>query len=204
MEASVGDLRMGGATTVGSLANIYLQSLLWLTPDNPFAAGASTSLSYSFGPAKWYAINDPESSVDRLLATSWNAALLAPATVPLPNGDTIAVPHGVNAEQAAVYVALQAWIGPTNVSLSQSKTFEAATFKFLVTDESDMRAFWSGERGVLGFSELPNDYGPNYGYYAPGEQPYSPGYSVFNQDGIRLCHHPARDWPPLRARSPMG
>jgi hypothetical protein len=85
--------------------------MLWLTPDNPFAAGANTSLSYSFGPAKWYAINDPESSVDRLLATSWNAALLAPATVPLPNGDTIAVPHGVNAEQAAGYVEVDPGFG---------------------------------------------------------------------------------------------
>ena len=43
-----------------------------------------------------------------------------------------------------------------------------------------MQRFWSGERGVLGFSELPNNYGPNYGIDDPS---YSPGYAVFNQEG---------------------
>jgi len=174
---------MGGATTVTSLGNIYLQSLLWLTPDNPFGAGASTSVTYSFGRAQPYTIHDPESSVDSLQATSWNTALSAPTSLALPNGDVVTIPKGLNAEQAAVYVALQAWIAPTNLQLAASKTFDAATFKFLVTDESGMRDFWSGEHGVLGFAELPNDYGPNYGYYAPGEQLYSPGVAVFNQDG---------------------
>ena len=167
-------------TPVSDLDNIYLQSLLWLTPINPFGSATNTTITFAFGDAKTYSINDPESTVDSLKATNWNTALTAPTTVVLPNNDSIAVPSGLTAEQAAIYVALQTWTAPTNITLKTATSFDSATFKFLATDEAGMQGFWSGERGVLGFAELPNNYGPNYGIE---DTSYSPGYAVFNQEG---------------------
>ena len=177
--------------------------LLWLTPTNPFLSpNGTTNITFAFGDAPTYEINDPESTGHTLHSTAWNTSLVAPASVTLPNGDKIAVPSGLTGEQAAIYVALQTWIAPTNIHLSVASSFDSATFKFVATDEAGMQQFWSGERGILGFSELPNDYGPNYGYYGIGEQPYSPGYAVFNQEGygwncqlpearrLRLCDGP--------------
>ncbi len=171
-------------TPIADLDNIYLESLLWLTPTNPFLdPNGTTNVTFAFGGSDTYIIHDPESMVDTLPSTSWNTSFVAPTNVTLPNGDRIALPSGLTGEQAAIYVALQTWVAPTNIHLSAAKSFDTATFKFLATDEAGMQQFWSGERGVLGFSELPNDYGPNYGYYAPKQQPYSPGYAVFNQEG---------------------
>ncbi|MDF3062845.1 MAG: hypothetical protein K0S06_2954 [Microvirga sp.] len=182
LQAKAAQLAATSATPVASLENDYLQSLLWLTPSNPFGTAESTTISFAFGGARSYTIDDPESTVDRLRATGWNTGSIASADTFLPNGDRVAV-AGLPIEQAAVLVALAAWIAPTNLTLAPAADFETATFKFLVTNEAGMREFWSGERGVLGFSELPNDYGPNYGYYGEEEQPYSPGYAVFNQEG---------------------
>ena len=168
-------------TPIADLDNIYLESLLWLTPTNPFLdPNGTTNVTFAFGGSDTYIIDDPESMFDTLYSTAWNTSLTAPTNVTLPNGDRIAVPLGLTGEQAAIYVALQTWIAPTNINLSAAKSFDAATFKFLATDESGMQQFWSGERGVLGFAELPNDYGPNYGINEPS---YSPGYAVFNQEG---------------------
>jgi hypothetical protein len=141
-----------------SFDNIYLDALLWLTPTNPFgtANGGTTTISYSFGAAGGHQLYDPESSVDLLQATNWKPT-----------------------EQAAVWVALSAWASVANITLV-STNFANADFKFLVTNETGMRNFWSGEKGVLGFAELPNDYGPNYGIDDPN---YSAGYAVLNQNG---------------------
>src|SRR3954469_4047744 len=46
--------------------------------------------------------------------------------------------------------------------------------------QSGMRDYFSGDKGVLAFSTLPNNYGPNYGLV---ENDYTPGYVVFNQEG---------------------
>jgi serralysin len=169
-------------TPVADLDNIYLESLLWLTPTNPFLNpdGTPKDITYVFGAPGNYTIHDPESTVDKLQATTWNTTFAAPPAVTLPNGDSITGLTGLTAEQAAVYIALQTWIAPTNINLSAATSFESATFKFLVTNEVGMQRFWSGERGVLGFSELPNNYGPNYGI---DDLSYSPGYAVFNQEG---------------------
>lgn len=172
------------AGPVSDLDNIYLESLLWLTPTNPFVGSDSsprTALTFSFGDAGAYVIYDPEpGSVDYLAATNWNSTVGPSASpVTLPNGDKIAL-GSLTGEQAATFIALQAWIGFTNITLTQTTDFAHADFKFLVTDSAGMDAYWSGEKGVLAFSELPNNYGPNYGNFDPN---YSPGYAVFNQDG---------------------
>ena len=172
------------AGPVSDLDNIYLESLLWLTPTNPFVnsdLSPRTALTFSFGDAGAYVIYDPEpGSVDHLTATNWNSTVGPSASpVTLPNGDKIAL-GSLTGEQAATFIALQAWIGFTNITLTQTTDFAHADFKFLVTDSAGMNAYWSGEKGVLAFSELPNNYGPNYGNFDPN---YSPGYAVFNQDG---------------------
>ncbi|MCP8939821.1 M10 family metallopeptidase C-terminal domain-containing protein [Alsobacter sp. SYSU M60028] len=161
--------------------NIYLDSLLWLTPTNPWGTTASTPVSFAFGGPGDYHIVDPEpGSQDTLTATAWSASRGPQGTSwTLPNGDVVAL-NGVTGEQAAVLIALHAWIAPTNVNLSQTSDVANADFKFLVTDETHMRDYWSGTPGVMAFSELPYDYGPNYGVF---EQGYTPGYAVFNQQG---------------------
>ncbi len=164
-----------------SLGNAYLDALLWLTPVNPFGGANATTISFSFGSAGDYTLYDPESTVDFLRGTNWNALVGPKTAVSLPNGDVISFPNGVTTgEQAATYVALITWANVANFTLHYTSQLNNADFKFLVTDEIGMRNFWSGEKGVLGFAELPNNYGPNYGIDDPN---YSSGYAVFNQNG---------------------
>jgi serralysin len=172
------------SSSVSPLDSIYVKSLLWLTPSNPFG---DTNLTFAFGSARGgtdpqgrYALYSPESTVDSLAATNWNTGIGPQATsVRLPNGDVIET-GGLRGEQAAVLIALEAWTAFTDITLERTTSFQNADLKFLVTNETGMRNYWSGEAGVLGFATLPNDYGPNYGI--TGQQ-YSPGYSVFNQNG---------------------
>jgi serralysin len=168
------------SATASSFGNIYLDALLWLTPTNPFGTTKSTTIDFSFGSKDGYELYDPESIVDFLYSTNWNPSLGPQGSVSLLNGDVISIPKGWTGEQAATFVALTAWASVANVSLNYTADTQAADFKFLVTNGSGMQDFWNGEKGVLGFSELPNNYGPNYGVDDPH---YSAGYAVFNQDG---------------------
>jgi serralysin len=167
--------------TADSVSNIYLDALLWLTPTNPFSETQVTTIDFSFGAAGRYTLYDPESTVDLLKANDWNSAVGPAGSLALPNGDVISVPYGWTGEQAATYVALTTWANVANIKLNYTSDTAGADFKFLVTDEPRMQEFWSGEAGVLGFSELPFNYGPNYGVSDPN---YSAGYAVFNQDGV--------------------
>ena len=46
-------------TPVADLDNIYLESLLWLTPTNPFLSpNGTTNITFAFGDAPTYEIND--------------------------------------------------------------------------------------------------------------------------------------------------
>jgi len=151
------------SATASSFGNIYLDALLWLTPTNPFGTTKSTTIDFSFGSKDGYELYDPESIVDFLYSTNWNPTLGPQGSVSLLNGDVISIPKGWTGEQAATFVALTAWASVANVSLNYTADTQAADFKFLVTNGSGMQDFWNGEKGVLGFSELPNNYGPNYG-----------------------------------------
>ena len=174
----------GQASPGTSFGNIYLDALLWLTPTNPFGSARSTTIDFSFGSEGDYTLVDPESTVDLLEATEWNSSLGPESSVALLNGDVIAIPNGWTGEQAATYVALKTWANVANISLRYTPDTLNADFKFLVTDEEGMQEFWSGETGVLGFAELPKDYGPNYGLPASdGYAEDGAGYAVFNQDG---------------------
>src|SRR5215218_7491369 len=75
------------ATPIADLDNIYLESLLWLTPTNPFLDpnGTPKDITFAFGAPGSYTIQDPESTVDKLQATAWKTSLAAPAAVTLPN-----------------------------------------------------------------------------------------------------------------------
>ncbi len=182
--ATTNEVNGQASATSTSFGNIYLNALLWLTPTNPFGTTNGTTIDFSFGSAGGYTIYDPESSVDFLNATNWNSALGPQGSVTLLNADVIAIPNGWAGEQAATYVALKAWGNVANITLNYTPDTQNADFKFLVTDGTGMQNFWSGERGVLGFSELPNDYGPNYGVpTSDGYKAHGAGYAVFNQDG---------------------
>ena len=142
-----------------------------------------THIIFSFGSDGGYDLFDPESTVDHLDATDWDAKVGPQTSVHLLNGDVISNPWGWTGEQAATYVALKAWANVANITLEYTNTIDA-DFKFFVTDKSGMRDFWSGEKGVLGFAELPNNYGPNFHIDDPNYPTYySAGYAVFNQDG---------------------
>ena len=137
--------------TVFPTGDIYLDSLLWLTPSNPFnpSPNGVTTITYAFGDPDTYGVHDPESTVDSLDATQWT-----------------------DAEKATALQALQSWADVANITIQQADTFGSATFKFLVTDEAGMRDYFSGDKGVLAFSTLPNNYGPNYRLV---ENDYTPG-----------------------------
>ncbi|MDF2970555.1 MAG: Peptidase serralysin [Microvirga sp.] len=182
---ATGEANNSKASSPTTFGNIYLDALLWLTPTNPFGSTRSTTIDFSFGSGGEYKLVDPESTVDLLDAKEWNSALGPESSVTLLNGDVIAIPNGWTGEQAATYVALKTWANVANISLRYTPDTLNADFKFLVTNEEGMQKFWSGETGVLGFAELPNDYGPNYGL--PASEGYAEdgaGYAVFNQDGL--------------------
>src|SRR3712207_3110950 len=106
------------ASADASTSNVYLDSLLWLTPSNPFPVvtvdgTARTQVSYFFGGAGQYEIKDASSSVDRLTAAPW--------TLP---------------EQAAALQALQAWTSVANIDLVATPKAQSATFKLLTTTEA--------------------------------------------------------------------
>jgi serralysin len=154
------------STTVADTSHSFIDALLWLTPltsegRNPFGGSPTTrtTIDYAFGGPGQYTIFDPESSVDHLAATKWDPAL---------------------GEQGAIISALKAWASVANIDLHLTKSVDSADFKFLVTTDAGMQNFWNGEKGVLGFTELPYNYGPNYGINDPH---YSPGYTVYNQGG---------------------
>jgi len=183
-------LSLGGvehSTSAPTYASTYLDPLLWLTPLtsaglNPFGGSPTTrtAIDFAFGAAQPnpYTIFDPESSVDSLVATNWNKSLGSQTqTVITTDGQT----KVLTGEQAAVYSALSAWASVANIDLHLSTSLSTADFKFLVTNDTGMQNFWSGEKGVLGFTELPYNYGPNYGVDDPH---YSPGFSVYNQGGF--------------------
>ena len=139
--------------------NIYLDSLLWLTPSNPFHPSPEgvTTITYAFGDPTTYGVHDPGSTVDSVAATQWTAA-----------------------EKATALHALQSWADVANITIQPADTFDHATFKFLATNEAGMQEYFSGEKGVLGFSTLPNNYASNYGQVEDG---YTPDYVVYNQEG---------------------
>src|SRR3954453_9025277 len=100
--ATITDHASTPATPVADLGNIYLKSLLWLTPTNPFGGTqAGTTIDYGFfgynGP-EGYTIYDPESTVDRLNATDWNSKISPSGSVTLPNGDTVQIPPTLSGE----------------------------------------------------------------------------------------------------------
>ena len=78
---------------------------------------------------------------------------------------------------------LEAWTSVANITLTNVTTTDPdnATFTLLKTSETEVREYFSGERGVLAFSTLPFDYGPAYDL-GPTEG-YTPGIAVFNKDG---------------------
>lgn len=141
------------------MANVYLDALLWLTPTNPFPVNRAgqTVVTYAFGSSGSYAVYDPESSVDKVAATAWQSS-----------------------EQQAASQALQAWADVANISIKPAADFSSATWHLLTTNESGMRAYFSGEKGVQAMSTLPYNYGPNYGEPEPN---YTPGWSIFNTEG---------------------
>jgi len=169
--------------------NVYMDALLWLTPSNPYVdqfyptpsdsplgftdpSGAqrptnahvdpqtgTTMLTYAFGPASGsYPVYDAESTVDRVTATMWQ-----------PN------------EIAAARSAFDTWASVADIKFDLVNNFEVATYHLLVTNEAGMSAYFSGDKGVQAFTTLPNNYGPNYDVAEPY---YSPGWSVFNQQGF--------------------
>ncbi|HEX2725657.1 MAG TPA: M10 family metallopeptidase [Beijerinckiaceae bacterium] len=144
------------------MANVYIESLRWLTPSNPFQANPDptlpTTITYAFGGEGNYTVNDPESSGTSIDALGWSAS-----------------------EREAAVKALLAWTSVANIRLSEVAAADGATFTLLKTSETEMREYFSGERGVLAFSTLPFDYGPAYGL-GPTDG-YTPGIAVFNQDG---------------------
>jgi serralysin len=157
------------STSLAAGADAYLEPLLWLTPLveglNPFGGSRDipTTIEFTFLASRPlpYDLHDPVSVVDKIVATNWN--------------------NTSRGEQAAIQTALNAWERVANIDFIYTSTPANADFTFLATNETGMRNFWSGERGVLGFSELPYDYGPNYGH--DPDPLYSAGYAVFNQEG---------------------
>ena len=56
------------ATPIADLDNIYLESLLWLTPTNPFLGpNGTTNVTFAFGEADTYRIDDPQSRFDSFI-----------------------------------------------------------------------------------------------------------------------------------------
>ena len=150
--------------TISDPSNIYMAPLLWLTPYNPFPVhGGQTVISYAFGAPVTYVVNDPESTVNSVVATQWQS-------------DSTGL-----WEQSAIKSALNAWANVANIAFQQTQDFGSATFHFIATDEAGMSAYFSGEKGVQAMSTLPFNYGPNYG--VSPDKPYSPGYTIFNQQG---------------------
>src|SRR3954471_13769469 len=148
--------------------NPYVDGLLWLTPYNAFVENAApwdssqpTVITYAFGAENTtYPVYDPESTVDQVTTTAWQSY-----------------------EKAAIVSALAQWSAVANVTFSKvpiSSDPTSIDLHFLITDEANTRAYFSGEKGVQAFTTLPFDYGPNYGIH---DQPYSPDYSVFNDQG---------------------
>lgn len=76
--------------------NIYLDSLLWLTPSNPFHPSPEgvTTITYAFGDPTTYGVHDPGSTVDSVAATQWTAA-----------------------EKATALHALQSWADVANITI---------------------------------------------------------------------------------------
>ena len=153
------------------MSNVYLDALLWLTPYDPFPLNHSgqTVLTYAFGTPGTYVVNDPESTVNSVVATQWQWDQSAGLW-----------------EQSAAISALQAWANVANLAITPlaitpAHDFGSATFKFLATNEAGMEFYFSGQKGIQAMSTLPFNYGPNYGVLG---HDYSPGYTIFNQQGL--------------------
>lgn len=174
--------------------NIFLDSLLWMTPYNALPkSGGRTSITFSFGLADKYAIYGPDFRQDRptntvpwVESTAWDgltdvfAKADSSGRYTLANGIQIDL-GGRKGAQAAVYVALRMWSDIANIDVKQTSPFNADTkdkpdFKFLVT--SNMHDY-AGDDSTSAFAYQPINYSDRVKYTNLGGK-YSPGYAVYD------------------------
>ena len=127
------------AATYNPFGNIYLNSLLWLTPKNPFkVVNDKTNITFAFGGAGSYDVRDP-SMTGYLTTVKWDDKLGPQNDVTLDNGDVIKIGK-LKGQQAAVSIALQMWASVANINLKQTTKYEDATVKLLITDAAKLKA----------------------------------------------------------------
>src|SRR4051812_2055498 len=113
-----------------TMTDAYIDGLLWLTPTKPrdltVNSRGQTVITYAFGTPDTYCVHDPESTVDLVTQVdSWQTY-----------------------EQQAALKALQAWADVANISIQPAQSFESADWHFLTTNEANMEAYFSGEKGI--------------------------------------------------------
>ena len=159
--------------------NIYLDSLLWMTPSNPFTRrNGKTTISFAFGGPGVYALLPDDETEPTLKTTSWNPRRGPSGPVTLLNGDVVKL-NGLTGEQAAIAVALKMWSNVANIAFQSlaSRDVLKADLKFVISDDAAMKAYWKGAEDYdLPFSEMPQ----------AGVKTAQTGFAVFNKD--------YRDW----------
>jgi serralysin len=132
--------------------NIYLKSLLWLTPSNPFGADASgiTKINVAFARQNKY--------YGAIKARAWSSENGPTAPVTLMNGDVIQF-GALRGEKAAISLGLSLWSSVANLQINFVSRMRDAKFGFMLV----------GGRALqddLGAADMPNFVSPHSTQYA--------------------------------------